>query len=120
MDWGAEPAMSDMEALMWRSEASPRLRSGGVILDLLDSTPEWDRVVAAHEWGVTRVPRLRERVLEDPLRLAPPAWAEAEDFDLGYHLRRMRVPAGGGMEAVLETCQVLAMAPFDKARPLWE
>ena len=37
MDWGAEPAMSDMEALMWRSEASPRLRSGGVILDILDS-----------------------------------------------------------------------------------
>src|SRR4051794_35788345 len=28
MEWGAEPAMSDMEALMWRSEASPRLRSG--------------------------------------------------------------------------------------------
>src|SRR5437762_223632 len=25
--------MSDMEALMWRSEASPRLRSGGVLLD---------------------------------------------------------------------------------------
>src|ERR1700760_819664 len=42
--WGAEPVMSDMEALMWRSEASPRLRSGGVIVDLLDSTPEWDRL----------------------------------------------------------------------------
>ena len=44
MEWGAEPAMSDMEALMWRSEASPRLRSGGVILDILDRTPDWDRL----------------------------------------------------------------------------
>src|SRR5919108_5450301 len=118
MEWGAEPAMSDMEALMWRSEASPRLRSGGVILDLLDSTPEWERLVAAHEWAVTRVPRLRERVIEDPLRLAQPAWAEADDFDLAYHLRRIRVPGDGDLDAVLETAQVLAMAPFDRARPL--
>src|ERR671916_514248 len=112
--------MSDMEALMWRSEASPRLRSGGVTLDVLDSTPDWDRLVAAHEWAVVRVPRLRERVVEDPLRLGPPAWAAVEDFDLSYHLRRMRVPDGGGMEDVLDTAQVLAMAPFDHARPLWE
>ena len=120
MDWGAEPTMSDMETLMWRSEASPRLRSGGVILDVLDSTPEWERLIAAHEWAVTRVPRLRERVVEDPLRLAPPAWAEADDFDLAYHLRRVRVPDDGELDAVLETAQVLAMAPFDRARPLWE
>src|SRR4051812_38866207 len=112
--------MSDMEALMWRSEASPRLRSGGVILDMLDSTPDWERLVAAHEWAVVRVPRLRERVIEDPLRLSPPAWADVEDFDVGYHLRRMRVPEGGGMQDVLDTAQVLAMAPFDHARPLWE
>src|SRR3954469_23134330 len=120
MEWGAEPAMSDMEALMWRSEASPRLRSGGVILDVLDSTPDWQRLVAAHEWAVIRVPRLRERVVEDPLRLSPPAWAGVDEFDLGYHLRRIRVPEGGGMDHVLETAQVLAMAPFDHARPLWE
>jgi diacylglycerol O-acyltransferase len=120
IEWGAEPAMSDMEALMWRSEASPRLRSGGVFLDVLDSLPEWERLVASHEWAVTRVPRLRERVIEDPLRLGPPAWAVAEDFDLAYHLRRMRLPAGGTLDDVLETAQVLAMAPFDRARPLWE
>src|SRR3954447_2737273 len=120
MEWGAEPAMSDMEALMWRSEASPRLRSGGVILDMLDSTPDWDRLVAAHEWAVNRVPRLRERVIEDPLRLSPPAWANVEEFDLGYHLRRMRVTGGDGMRDVLDTAQVRAMAPFDHARPLWE
>src|SRR5437868_959629 len=72
--WGAEPVMSDMEALMWRSEASPRLRSGGVIVDLLDTTPDWDRLVASHEWAVALIGRLRQRVVEDPLRLATPAW----------------------------------------------
>jgi WS/DGAT/MGAT family acyltransferase len=106
---------------MWRSEASPRLRSGGVFLDILDSTPDWDRFVAAHEWGVQVIPRLREYVVEDPLRIGPPAWKLDEQFDLGYHLRRMRVPEGGAsMEEVLATAQVLVMAPFDRHRPLWE
>src|SRR4051794_16475365 len=93
--WGAEPVMSDMEALMWRSEASPRLRSGGVIVDLLDATPDWPRLVASHEWAVSLIGRLRQRVVEDPLRLSPPAWEVDQDFDLGYHLRRSRVPEGG-------------------------
>src|ERR1700754_2198692 len=75
IEWGAEPAMSDMEALMWRSEASPRLRSGGVILDVLDHAADWDRFVAAHEWAVDLIPRLRQHVVEDPLRLNPPTWA---------------------------------------------
>ena len=119
MDWGAEPAMSDMEALMWRSEASPRLRSGGVILDILDRVPDWERLQASHEWAVTRVPRLRERVIEDPLKLATPKWAVADDFDLAYHLRRIRLP-NGTIDDVLEASQVLAMAPFDPVRPLWE
>ncbi len=118
--WGAEPVMSDMEALMWRSEASPRLRSGGVILDVLDRAPDWDRLEASHLWAVTRVPRLRERVIEDPLRVTPPAWAGTEEFDLAYHLRRARLPEGGTFDDVLAAAQVLAMAPFDRARPLWE
>jgi WS/DGAT/MGAT family acyltransferase len=105
---------------MWRSEASPRLRSGGVILDVLDHAPDWDRFVAAHHWAVNLIPRLRQHVVEDPLRLNPPTWAMHDEFDLGYHLRRARVPEGGTFDDVLEMAQVLAMAPFDRVRPLWE
>ena len=46
-EWGAEQTMSDMEALMWRSEASPRLRSGGVILDVLIPAPDGREVCRA-------------------------------------------------------------------------
>src|SRR5688500_373764 len=109
--WGAEPFMSDFEALMWRSESSPRLRSGGVILDVLDGVPDWDRGVAAHDWGVAIVPRLRQRVVEDPLRVGRPGWEIDEDFALGYHLRHVRLPEPGTFEQVLELAQVLAMAP---------
>jgi diacylglycerol O-acyltransferase len=119
-EWGAEQTMSDMEAVMWRSEASPRLRSGGVILDVLDHAPDWDRFAAAHHWAVGLIPRLRQHVVEDPLRLNPPTWAMHDEFDLGYHLRRVRLPEGGTFDEVLEMAQVLAMAPFDRVRPLWE
>ena len=116
-EWGAEQTMSDMEALMWRSEASPRLRSGGVILDVLDHAPDWDRFVAAHHWAVNLIPRLRQHVVEDPLRLNPPTWAMHDEFDLGYHLRRARLPEGGTFDDVLEMAQVLAMAPVRPRAP---
>jgi diacylglycerol O-acyltransferase len=118
--WGGEPVMSDMEALMWRSEASPRLRSGGVILEILDHLPDWDRFLAAHEWAVSVVPRLRDRVVDDPLHLAAPEWVPDDGFDLAYHVRRARLPEGGGFDDVLAIAQVLAMGPFDRARALWE
>jgi WS/DGAT/MGAT family acyltransferase len=119
-EWGGDPVMSDMEALMWRSEASPRLRSGGVILEILDRVPDWDRFLAAHEWAVSVVPRLRDRVVDDPLHVSAPEWVADEDFDLAYHLRRVRLPEAGGYDDVLAMTQVLAMAPFDRARALWE
>jgi WS/DGAT/MGAT family acyltransferase len=111
--------MSDIEALMWRAEVDPRLRSDGVVLDLLDGAPDWDRLVEAHEWSTRRAPRLRQRVLEDALHLGPPAWVTT-DLDLGYHLSRVRLADGAGLEELLEVAAVLHMAPFDTARPLWQ
>ena len=118
--WGAATTMSDMEALMWRCETSPRLRSGGVLLEMLDRLPEWASFLAAHEWAVSVVPRLRDRVVDDPFLVATPEWVPDEGFDLAYHVRRMRLPDGGGVDDLIATAQVMAMSPFDRARPLWE
>ena len=49
--WGAARYMTPFEALMWRVEADPRLRSTMTVVYLLDSAPDWDRLVAAHEWA---------------------------------------------------------------------
>lgn len=118
--WGVEPEMSDLEAMMWRAEADPRLRSTGIFVDRLDRAPDWDRLVAAHEWAVELVPRLRQRVSEDPLGLNPPVWATDTGFDLSYHLRRVRAPEPGTWDQALELAQASAMTPLDRARPLWE
>jgi diacylglycerol O-acyltransferase len=117
--WGTARAMTDVEALMWRAEADPRLRSDGVVLDLLDHAPAWDRLVAAHDWAARLAPRLHQRVVEDPLHLGPPRWV-ATDLDLGYHLSRVRLAEGAGHDQLLELAAGLHMAPFDRARPLWQ
>jgi len=118
--WSGADAMNDMEALMWRCESSPRLRSGGVLMEILDRVPNWDTFVATHEWAVSVVPRLRERVVDDPLLVAAPEWIHDDGFDLAYHVRRVRLPNRGGVEELLAIAQVMAMGPFDRARPLWE
>jgi WS/DGAT/MGAT family acyltransferase len=119
-EWGADRRLSPFESLMWRTEVNPRLRSTGVVLELLDSAPDRDRVIAAHEWGSRLLVPLRHRVVEDPLGLASPRWVVDPDFDLSYHLRFVRLPEPGSIEQAVEIAQVLAMAPFDRARPLWE
>jgi diacylglycerol O-acyltransferase / wax synthase len=118
--WGAVATMSDMEALMWRCETSPRLRSGGVLLEMLDRLPDWESFLGTHEWAVSVVPRLRDRVVDDPFLVATPEWVPDDGFDLAYHVRRVRLPDGGGVEDLIAITQVMAMSPFDRARPLWE
>jgi WS/DGAT/MGAT family acyltransferase len=119
-EWGADEHMTPFEGLMWRSEANPRLRSTGVLMQVLDGAPDHERLLAAHEWGTRALPRLRKRVIEDPFGLTSPRWVVDRDFDLFYHLRVVSLPAPGTMEQVLELAQALAMSPFDRSRPLWE
>ena len=118
--WTRERKLSPFESLMWRTEVNPMLRSTGVLMEVLDHAPEHDRLVAAHEWGSRLLAPLRHRVVEDPLQISAPRWVVDKDFDLAYHLRFVSLPLPGTMEQVIEFAQALAMAPFDRARPLWE
>jgi WS/DGAT/MGAT family acyltransferase len=118
--WNADARLTAFETLMWRSEVNPMLRSTGVVMEVLDSLPDPERVRAAHEWGSRLLAPLRHRVVEDPLRIAAPRWVVDQDFDLDYHLRFVNLPQPGTMRQALDVAQVLAMAPFDRARPLWE
>lgn len=118
--WGTAREMNALETLMWRAEADPRLRSTVCGLELLDRAPDWDRLVAAHDWASRLIPRFRQRVVEPPLGLGVPTWAVDGDFDLHYHLRRARLPAPGGWRELLAAAEQVAMTPFDQARSPWE
>jgi diacylglycerol O-acyltransferase / wax synthase len=112
--------MSDADALLWNVERDPLLRSTIVTVALLERSPDWDRLRAKLDRGSRLIPRLRQRVLVPPLRLGPPQWSGDPDFDLDYHLRHVRLPFAGDLDAVLELVRPATMSGFDQERPLWE
>lgn len=112
--------MAQSDLFAWNMEADPLLRSTIVAVALLDRPPEWDRLVEMMERGSRVVPSFRQRVVPAALGLAPPRWVVDPDFDLSWHLRRMRVPRPGTLEAVLGFARTQGMHAFDRARPLWE
>jgi WS/DGAT/MGAT family acyltransferase len=89
------------------------------VVDLLDCVPDWDRLLAAHDWASRLIPRFRQRVVEPPLGLGMPTWVADGDFDLRFHVRRVRLPAPGSRRQLLDLVQTDAMAPFDRSRPPW-
>ncbi|WP_344069065.1 wax ester/triacylglycerol synthase domain-containing protein [Nostocoides vanveenii] len=119
-EWGAARRMNDLETLMWRSERHPAHSSTTAALLMLDTAPDWARFRAAHDWAGRLIPRMRQRVQESALPIGAPGWVSDDNFDLDYHLRRVRVPAPGGMPQLLAFAQSAAMVPFDRSRPLWE
>lgn len=66
------------------------------------------------------VPPFRRRIVEVPFNLHHPLWVEDPDFDLDYHVRRVGVPAPGGLRDLSELAGRIASRPLDRSRPLWE
>ncbi len=108
--------MSDSDALMWSIESDPALRSTIVSLWILDQSPEWGRFHAKLEQVAAEVPRLRQRVVADPLGLAPPSWEDDPNFDLSFHIRRLKL--SGDLRTLLDAAQAIALGPrLEHRRP---
>jgi diacylglycerol O-acyltransferase / wax synthase len=65
-------------------------------------------------------PVLRQRLVEVPLSLARPYWADDPDFDLEFHLREIALPGEGTEEQLGEQVARIHARPLDRSRPLWE
>jgi len=115
-----ESRMSDSDALMWTIEKDAMLRSTITAVAVLDRAPDHDRLRHLLDRGTRLVPRLRQRVRANPLSIAPPRWEVDPNFDLDYHVRFVRAAGTGDLRSVLDMAQPIAMAGFDRARPLWE
>ncbi len=112
--------MSDSDALLWNIERDPKLRSTIVGLWLLDRPPDPARFAERVERATRLIPRLRQRVAQNPLSIAPPRWEVDPDFDLDFHVRRVGLSGEGTRRELLDFAQPLAMQGFDRDRPLWE
>ncbi|HEY5855694.1 MAG TPA: wax ester/triacylglycerol synthase domain-containing protein [Aldersonia sp.] len=118
--WGGPASMSAWEGLMWRAEQDHRTRSTGILLEILDSEPDWTRFVNAVEHTTARIPRLRDRVVEPPVPVVQPVWSPDPDFAVEEHLRHVRLPHPGTRQQLLELCDREWDELIDRTRPPWE
>jgi diacylglycerol O-acyltransferase len=116
---GLPEELSAFDQLMHRGEANPRTRSGIMGVELLDSTPDWDRFRARFDNASRKVLRLRQKVVMPTLPTVAPRWVVDPDFNLDFHVRRVRVPAPGTLREVLDLAEVALQSPMDISRPLW-
>ena len=111
---------SASDRIMWKIERDPVLRSPVLAIGLLDRDPAPDAVRRTFERAVERVPRLRQRVVRSGIGGRTLRWEEDPDFNLDYHLRRVRAPHPSNVQAVLELAAPFATSALDPARPQWE
>ncbi len=114
-----ERRMTDAEALMWTVEKDPSLRASFLNITLLDRAPDFERLRGRMQRAVQLIPRLHQRVVSPPARVAPPEWVDDPNFDIDYHLRRIAVASPGDDRQLLDLAASLYEDAFDRARPLW-
>lgn len=112
--------MLHSDAFAWYMEKDPVLRSTIVAVHRLEGLPDWELLRLRIDRLTRVVPRLRMRVQAPPLRIGPPRWVVDEDFDLGFHLRRLQLSGTQDWSEALQFARTATMADFDRTRPLWE
>jgi WS/DGAT/MGAT family acyltransferase len=112
--------MGAFDAVMWGVEADPVLRSVIVAMTILDSEPEVELLVERIDRMTLAVPKLRQRVIGNPVSPIPPRWEVDPNFDIAYHIKRYHVPADGTDRPLMRIAEQMAEQDFDRDRPLWE
>lgn len=116
---GLPSELGAFDLLMHRGEANPRTRSGIMALEILDTAPDWERFRNLFENASRKALRLRQKVVMPTLPTAPARWVVDPDFNIDFHVRRVRVPQPGALRDVLDLAEVMLQSPLDISRPLW-
>ena len=114
-DW-----FSDTDTGLWVGERDPRLRSTVLSVWLLDRMPDEGDFEAMLVDAVVEIPRLRQKVVQDPYGIANPRWEIDPHFDPSFHLRKLHLGGEGSLRELFDLAEPIAMQAFDKDRPLWE
>ena len=112
--------MGAFDAVMWGMEHDPILRSPIVAMTVLDAVPDVDLLIDRITRMTLVTPKLRQRVIGNPISPIPPRWETDPNFDLSFHLKRYHVPADGTDRPLLRIAEQMGEADFDRDRPLWE
>jgi hypothetical protein len=113
--------MGAFSAVIWDIEGDPILRSPITLVCMLDSAPDVDVVIDRLERMTRMNPKLRARVIGNPVSLVPPRWEVDPNFDMSFHVRWERPERPrADLSDVLTMAERITEEDFDRSRPLWE
>ncbi len=112
---------SDSAFLAIETPETPGHVGGLTILDA-SGVPGFgfERLVEHIDERIRLEPRYTRKLVEVPLGLDRPYLVDDPGFDVRRHMKRIAVPAPGGMRELAELVGELYRRPLDRDRPLWE
>ena len=89
---------------------------------IFESPIDFERLKATVAARLLGMSRFRQLLVWPRLGPGKPYWEDDPDFDLDYHLQRVRLgTAGPGDQAALQdVVSLLVSTPLDPSRPLWQ
>lgn len=111
--------LSPLDALFLNLEKpNTPMHTAGVVI--FEGEIDFQQVYETIEARLHLVPRFTQRIVEVPLGLGQPFWAEDPAFDLSFHLRHAALPSPGTDEQLCDFAARLISRPLDRSKPLWE
>ncbi len=115
----ARLAESDARTLYLQTPTTPAYTVSVVVLE---PSPGIDHAVLRGivAVGLPRLPRFRGRLVDKPLGIGLPVWADIEGYDAHAHVHSASVPAPGGQRELAELVGRLAAAAQQESKSLWQ
>ena len=112
--------LSDADAVLWTLDRDPNLRSPITAVVIFDQEVAFGEVLDRIRTLCRQHLHFRSVVVPARLPFQQPRWREEAFFDAADHLHHVRVALPGGIRAVLDLAQGMALQAFDPVRPPWE
>ena len=100
---------------------SPQYMAGAMILDVTDSPHPVDAQALVDHIAASmeEVPLMRQKLVQDPLKLGDIRLVDDPDFDVRNHVTMTTLEAPGGYRELTECLGVFSANRMDLSRPLW-
>lgn len=100
---------------------SPLYMCGAFVLDCADSPFPVDRKTVADHLAacMEEVPLMRQRLVQDPVKVGDLRLVDDPDFDVRNHISYHTLPAPGGYDELTEALGDFSVTRMDLSRPLW-
>lgn len=112
--------LNPTDATLWDIERNPALRTTIVAAIVLDRHVDRAHLLNVLEAATRRVPKLRQRVVENLAGVGVPHWEIDPRFDLAEHVSFVDAPGAVDEAAIASVAEPMASSPFDRGKPLWE